>query len=38
VLTAFFDMDKATTVQPEWADWAGRLYYVGGTVRPYAGE
>jgi hypothetical protein len=31
-------MDKATTIEPEWADWAGRLYYVGGTERPYAGE
>jgi hypothetical protein len=38
VLISFFDMDKATTIQPEWADWAGRLYYVGGPARPQAGE
>jgi len=38
VLISFFDMDKATTIEPEWADWAGRLYYVGGPARPKAGE
>jgi hypothetical protein len=29
VLTSFFDMGKATQTEPEWLDWAGRLYYIG---------
>jgi hypothetical protein len=29
VLTSFFNMDKATQTEPEWLDWAGRLYYIG---------